>query len=538
MKPQAHLAWWWAVLALVGALAACQSNPKDPKTWVAKLNNDDPQVVADALDHLRQLDAKSALGPVEAALKSDDMGVRSEAAQALQAFGEKSAVKPLAAAVDIYSSASGADDANIHIAQALGALGDKAALPALTKMVEAARPLVRVAAVEALGKLGDPSSVEPLIRLVEDQSTPPLITKEAIIALGAMRAAPAVRALEEALVMERMGISFFPEASYALFQIGQPAAVALLKILNGEDKPYLKWADDNNRAAAGYLSKAAIIEADLDYTAAVPQIVKLMQWNDPNGDPGKTLLLRGEVASALGRLRATAAARPIAGQVNVEEANIRHQYAFALARIGDESVIPKLVDAAKNKTDTWGAREEAIEGLALLGGAREKPVLDALLKEETPDAAFKECMAEDTNESADVQKAHCQEAGKARQAFLTEELAVLLTGDECKKDPKCWIGKLADKREHVRERAAYTLGELGAPEAVDPLVVACKDKSLAVRHAAYIALAWLSYVPATKSELKAKAAALSAQYVAEKGHALTQIVNEDLKRDVWRLDHL
>ncbi len=529
-----------SAVLLAGALSACQpTDPKNPKTWIAQLDRKNPQVVQDAVHQLRLLDAKSAVQPVTGLLKRDNMDVRTEAAYALETFGDKAAVPALIAAVDLYSSAIGADMANAKIAEALGVLRDPRALPVLEKMAQAGRPLVRLAAVDALGTMGDRSSIQPFIRLVEDQSTPPLITKHAIIALGNLRAAEAVRALEEALVMERSGISFFVEASYALFQIGEPAAKGLMAILSGEDKPYLKWADDNNRQPAGYLSKAAIVLADIGYQPAVPQLIKLMSWSDPDDNDVYTMIVRGEAATALGRLRAKAAASVIASQVTIEEANIREKYAVALAHIGATNEVAKLEAAARNQKDSWSAREAAIVGVAMLGDAKAKPTLEAIIKEETPASVLKECLAEDSaNETAEMKQARCAKEQQRRPKLLADELATLMAGESCKSDVDCWLGKLKDKTPPVRERAAYTLGELGAAKAVDALVATCKDDKLPVRRAAYIALDWLSQDPAAKSELVAKRALLAQQLADEKGKAYTVVVNEDLKRVVWKLDQL
>lgn len=539
MRLRKHGAMLLAAILAASAISACEeTDPKKPATWIAQLDRKDPRKVQDAARELRKMKAKEAVQPLIGLLKHDEMNVRTEAAYALEEIGDPAAVSALIDAVDLATTAKASDQANSKIAEALGVLGDKAATSTLQKMVGASQPLVRLAAVDALARLKDPASVPTLMKLVEDESTPPLITKHAIMALGEEKAADAVPALEKAMVMERQGVSFYPEASFALFQIGEPAAKGLLGILDGSDKPYLKWAEGRNRLPAGYLSKSAVILADIGSKAAIPGLVKLMAWKDPADNEAYTLLVHGQAGEALGRLRAREGAAALGSQVGVSEANIRGQFAMALAHVGDKAQLPRLEAAAKNPKDTWGARQEAVNGLSLLGDAKNKATLDALVKSEAPDAAVKHCVAEETAESDEMKAVRCERERTVRPQFLADALAALMAGDACKDDVDCWVGKLKDKTSRVRERAAYTLGMLQNAKAVDPLVAACKDNELSVRRAAYIGLDWMSQVPDARAALVARRDALAQQLDEEHGKAFTVIVNEDLKRVVWKLKQL
>ena len=72
---------------------------------------------------------------------------------------------------------------------------------------------------------------QQLIQLATDESLEPLVNKKAIEALGALADARAVPALMRMLTRERRGISFYAESSFSLFQVGPPAADALLSAL-------------------------------------------------------------------------------------------------------------------------------------------------------------------------------------------------------------------------------------------------------------------------------------------------------------------
>lgn len=524
--------------AMVTGAACTETDPTKPATWIARLDRTNAKDVADAARELRKMRAKEAVPALVPLLKHEDANVRDEAAYALLEIGDASAVQPLIDAVDLNSRIKGIGRANMRIAEALGELGDKAAVPALLKMTSARDDLVRLSAVGALGKLKDPNSISTLVRFVDDEHAPPLITKKAIEALGTMRAADSVPSLLRALVLERKGVSFYLESSYALFQIGQPAVKPLIELAADQNKEYAAWADESNRRAAGYLSKAAVVLSDLGAKEAVPTLVKLLTWEDPDGNPVFEMLVRGTAAEALGRLRAPEGAAGIAAQIDIDEANIREKYAYALAQIGDTRQLPRLAAAARK--GSWSARKSAITGLALLGDGKQKATLEAIIKQEAPEAAFKSCMSEPGSpmESQAAKTARCETQKVERPKFLQEELARLLSADECGTQAACWVGKLESDNARVRERAAYELGKLQDPSTLPALQKAARDEHLLARRAAYIALDWFAVNPATKSAAKAAYEPLFKQLEEEEGRAHTKVVNEDLRRVVWKLGQI
>jgi HEAT repeat protein len=521
------------------ALGGCEDNdPKKPGVWIGKLGGKNAKEVIDAARELRRMRAKEAAQPLVPLLRHEDPLVREEAAYALLELGDPAAVQPLIDAVELASNAKGIGRANSKIAEALGVLGDRKATPTLLKMTETKDAFVKLAAVTALGRLADPAGVPALIRLVENESTEPLVTKRAIIALGELKAVQSLPSLAKALVMERAGVSFFVESSYAMFQIGNPAALALSAIMDGTDKPYLAWAEERRRDPAGYLSKAAVVLGDLGDPAAIPSLVKLMKWEHPAGNDVFRMLVVSKAAEALGRLRAREGAAAITAQLSIEEANIREIFAVALAHIGDPAALPKLEAAAKK--GSWTARQAALTGLALLGNGKNRAVFDAATKAEQPADAVKHCLAEEGSpaETDEMKAARCEKERTNRPKFLAEELARLLVADECKADLACWSGKLKDPNVRVRERAAYELGKLKDPAAIPALVTACRDTELPSRRAAYIALDWFARNDAARDALLKARDPLATQLDEEKDRAHTIVVNEDLKRVVWKLRQL
>lgn len=529
----------FVAIGVLSVAGCAETDPAKPATWLAKLGDKDKRVVIDAIDHLGKLKATEAVPQLIAQLKSDNGSIREEAAGALGEIGDKQAVSALADAMDLATSDKAMLRANYKIADAFGALGDKAATPTLLKMLRAHDELLRVHAVQALDKLLDPKATADLAELVTNDRTPMLVVKHAVITLGDMRAVEAVPALAKALVIERNGASVFPEASYALFQIGSPAVPTLTGLLDGTDTAYFAWAEALNRKPAGPVSKAAIVLADIADPSSIPSLVKALNWKDPEDNSSFTALVHGKVAEALGRLRAKAAAAPLANSLAaMDEANMRALYAQALAHIADPIALPKMEAAIKNVKDSWTDRQETITGMALLGDAKQKATLDGVQKVETTEKIMKECTGIETSDTPEAKQVKCKKLADDRVQFISDEIARLLAGDACKQDLACWSGKLKDPAPKVRERAAYELGKLGTAASVEPLLSATKDDKMFVRHAVYIALDWLTSQEAAKSALKAKVSVLAKQYDDEKSSVLTEIVNEDLKRVIWKIQHI
>ena len=526
-------------LALAAALSlfACKvSDPNDPQTFLKQLEDNDPRVRVKAVQELRRLKAKSAAPQIAAQLK--DPLVKEDAALALQDLGGPSEVQPLLDAVDTTVGA-GSDQAtrvanrtNAKIAEALGNIGDPRAAPALLRLARASDDYVRLSAVQALGLVHDKAAVPELSRIVDDPAAPPLLIKKAIVALGQLGDPAAIPALEHGLVLERQGVSFLPESSFALFLIGAPAVEPLMKIAQDQDPAYLAWAKENNRAPAGTYAKAALVLGDLEDPRAIPVLLAKLKYIDPDPVPGTSRLLTNLVrmfaASALGRLRAQEAAAPVLALVSTRDAqdeDITSFAAEALVWIGDRPQARELMKKAQTgvlKLRLIISQSAALFGEPILG----KEILGLALREsKAPQASCVKQLTELTMPGFDPKTA-CDllatQFGELSQPFEAARV--------CASDAPCWLPKLSDKDPVVRARAAYELGRLGAPEAVAPLVKALSEEQLLVREAATRALDWLAAVPAAKSALQAAAPQIAAQVQAEQGKVQYQKVNEDLRR--------
>ena len=159
--------------------------------------------------------------------------------------------------------------------------------------------------MEALGRVKAKEAVPELAHVVDDPAAPPVLIKRAIDALGRIGDPAAIPALARGLVIERQGVSFLHESSFALFLIGEPAVGPLVKIAQDQDPAYLAWAKENNLPAAGTYARVALVLGDLGDARAIPALVAKLKYVDPDPVPGTSRLLSNLVrmfaVNALGR---------------------------------------------------------------------------------------------------------------------------------------------------------------------------------------------------------------------------------------------
>ena len=532
-------------LLLAFSLLACKAaDPNDPQAWIKQLADADPKARVKAVQELRRLKARQAAPQVAALLK--DRLVKEDAALALQDIGGPGEVPALLEAVDTTVGA-GSDQAtrvanrtNAKIAEALGNIGDPKAGATLLRLARANDDYVRLAAVQALGDVHDKTAVPELSRIVDDPAAPPLLIKKAVVSLGEIGDPAAIPALIHGLVIERQGVSFLPESSFALFLIGAPAVEPLMKIAQDQDAAYVAWAKENNRAPAGTYAKAALVLGDLEDPRAIPVLLAKLKYTDPDPIPATSHLLSNLVrqfaANALGRLRAKDAAAPIQALVSTRDPideELTNFSAEALVWIGDRAQARELMKKAQ--TGLLKLRLPVAQSAALFGEpALGKDILALALKEsKQPQSSCAKQLTDLTMPGFDPKTACDLLATQFGELSKPFEAARV-----CASDVPCWLPKLTDQDPVVRARAAYELGRSGAPEAVAKLVPALKEEQLLVRMAATRALDWLTAVPAARDALKAAAPAVKAQLDSEQGKVQFVKVNEDLKRLAVKLSRL
>jgi HEAT repeat protein len=503
-----------AFVVACALLAAC-GNPSDPEGWAkraASRTRMDEKL--QALGEVRKApgDRKAAVPALVEVLKQAPRA-RAQAALALGEIGDPAAVQPLVAAIDGTSRDRDVLDANRFIADALGALRAREAVPALQSLAGSPDGYVQVAAVDALGRIGDPAAVDTLVSMVENPQVEPFTARKALLALGRIgdkRAGPAVLRM---LFEERPGVSFFPEAAFAVSQIGRPMAPALLAVLEGKDATLAAWAKGRGVVPGALYAKSAQLLGDVGGPEVVPALLGKLAYRDT--DPGVEMYVRVLAAESLGRLRAKEAVKALGEQlVREKDPNVRDRLCDALVRIGDPAALPALKAAAG--AGSWDLREGPLTAVSRLGSPAERPFVDG--------AREREC-------------------GKACappvQAAYAGMLARLDAAKACG-DAACWTGKLADASAAVRDRAALELGRSGGASCAgalgDAIVRQVSDPAeLAARYHAVLALGWIAAREQLGAAGEPIAAKLEAMIAADRGRTLTAGVNEDALRLETRL---
>jgi len=532
-------------LALSLALFACKpGDASNPRTWIPRLEDKDAKVRIQAIQELRKLKAKEA-APQIAALLTDPL-VKEEAALALEDLGGPEQVDALLGAVDTTVGA-GSDTlaratnrSNTRVAEALGNIGDPRAAPALLRLSRASDENLRVAAVEALGKVKAKEAIPELSHIVDDAGAPPLLIKRAIVALGQIADPSAIPALAHGLVIERQGVSFLPESSFALLLIGEPAVEPLLRIAQDQDPAYLAWAKEANRAPAGTYAKTALVLGDLEDKRAIPVLLAKLKYLDPDPLPGTSRLLsnlvRSSAAGALGKIRAAQAAPLLQSLVSTasdQDDEVVTAAAEALVWIGDRAQAGQLMKKAQ--AGVLDLRLAVAQSASLFGDpGLEKEVSGMAAREAKGSQPTCHRQLLDLNLPADDPQKAC-EALAAQFGSLSRPLEAART---CTNDARCWLAHLKDREALVRARAAYELGRAQSADAVRDLAQILGDEQMVVRTAATRALDWLASAPAAQPALKGVVPQLAAQLAKEQGRAQYIKADEELRRLHLKLSRL
>jgi HEAT repeat protein len=507
-------------------LVSCKSDPTTPEHWEKRISNSkNKKDKIKAVEELRSKFMSPAMLPVltKAIAGEKSAEVKGAIARVLGETKNAEAVSALVDAIDPASTENDAKAMNKEIANALGNIGDKKALPALTRLLKSKDNYTVIAAIEAVDDMKAAEAFEQIHEIANDDAIEPFITKKAIVALGNMGDARAVPSLIKLMFREPKGrgISFYMEASYALYQLGTPAADALVPVVQMKDKELIDWASKNNVKDVALFAKSTQVLGDLHEMRSEKELIGFLNFKSDFDDI--KLIMRMRAADALGRMRSKEAAKVIAPMLEENDSNARKEYVWSLARIGNKEIIKALVDSASK--GVWDAREESMRGIAMLG--------------EDPTAFDKLSEAE-----VKMNEAECKEYGEdipdckevpARLKKHTDKIALFkkrtVAAAECKSDSNCWAKKLDDADEGTKERAAYEVGRSGNAALIGELMKRLTERNLDTRLAIIQGADWL--VHDSKEALAASKASLPAllkQIADEKGKTDFIKVNEDLRR--------
>ncbi len=520
--------------AVVLSLSACKGDPSSAEYWdkalsSAKKSKERVRVVAD-LRESKKLNP-SFLPMLQKHFQEDKQAeVKSSIARVLGEMKDPSSVQPLIDGIDLGSTDSAANGMNKEITSALAAIGDPRANPTLMRLLKARDNYTKIEAINALGSGHAKEAVGPLMEIAGDEAGEPFISKKAIQALGEIGDPLAVPILVKTMFKERRGVSFYVESSFALFQIGKPAADALLPALKGEDKELGVWAKANNVIEPALWAKSAQVLGDLHDARAEKALLQRLGYESDFLDV--KLFVRMRMADALGNLRSKEAVKPLVAMLGEEEASARQEYARALARIGNHEAVPALLKAGSS--GSWDAREPSIAAAAMLATEADLPAFEKLSKDEEG-LTTAECK---DNENYAGCKAPA-ELTKKHVASLAALQKRVEAAKECKTDGACWAKKLDDADAGVRERAAYELGRSNQAERLQPLLSHLTEPNLDARQAIIHATYWL-IDDNQQAAAKAKEASvvLDKQLGEEKNKTEFVKVNEDLRRLAVKLKRM
>ena len=516
------------LMSLALVLSSCKTDPSLPETWEKRIaGTKNTKEKLKAIEELREKHMSPAMVPMLEKRLEDEKKpeVRGVIARVLGEAKQASSGDALVNAIDPAASDSDAKTMNKEIALALGKLNDPRGAAALIKLLKTKDNYTVVAAIESLGDLKSKESFDALYAIATDDAIEPFITKKAIMALGDLGDPRAVPGLVRAMFKERRGVSFYGESSFALYQLGQPAADALVPVVEGKDKELIDWASKNNVKEVALLAKGVQVIGDLHDRRAEKAIVAYLNYKSEFEDI--KLIMRMRAADALGRMRSKEGVKPLAALLDEEEPNARKEYVWSLARIGGKDAVSKLIETAGK--GPWGAREESMRGVAMLGddaavfdkfSAAEQKLFEAECKE---DPEFEDCKDIPGN------------VKKHQEKILTYKNRAAAAG-QCKADGACWAKQLDAKDEGTRERAAYEIGRSGNAALIDELMKRMPEKNLDTRLAIIQGADWL--IDDSKDAMataRKGLPALEKQVSDERGKTEFVKVNEDLRRLLTKL---
>lgn len=203
--------------------------------------------------------------------------------------------------------------------------------------------------------------------------------------------------------------------------------------------------------------------------------------------------IRQAAAQALGEIGDRRAVEPLITVLNdtdwekrVENLPVRCAAATALGQIGDPGAIESLSEALCDSE--YEVRDPAADALIAIGGPATVEAVISVLKSHrlvNKDNLIRVLCATGKS-SLDSITALLDEGNDTDSRHIAAYVLGEI-GDPRAVDPL--IKTLKDKTEHVRTRAAHSLGQIGDPRAVDPLIVALTDNWRDMRKAAAEALA-------------------------------------------------
>jgi HEAT repeat protein len=424
------------LIAVSAAMVGCVSDPRDPNTWIKKL--DSPVDQKDAVRELVRLKDPAAVDPLITFYKKNH---DPEVLKAIATFKDKRQVPVMIDSLD-YTDES--FDNAATAAAALGDTPDPSAVDPLVKVLQ--KPLsiktraniVKQSAMESLAKIHDPKATAAIAKVLEtpadDQDF--YLNQRAAVELGNMGDAAGAPALIRGLFMTGRGANIYSQCRVSLLQIGKAAVQPLMDAHEHKNAALEADAKKYEFRPGVIEQKTALVLGDLRAKESTPMMVAELK-KPQKGDNHTGALY------ALGMIADPATTKDMTGVLTdaKRDFKVRISAAEALNFAGDPTSLPTLLqvaktgDVVKDKEKYPDVRLASAMTYARLGGPAEA-------------AAFAPVAA---GEKAAIEE-------------FKEDVERLDVAKKCGKDVTCYATVLAsDPKLTHQEKAAFMLARMGKP---------------------------------------------------------------------------
>ena len=463
---------------------ACATEPEDPNDkLLSDLIAQDDKRRAKAAEGLRKISFQlpkmdGAKEQVFASFKIDGSHRGTLAMVMARAWGESVIPELLAGLrkeglVPVTSGEKQANSANRSIGTALKEMAEKQGVKLGDGVSEAVAPYANsgdiqtaLTFIELLGVAQSKRGTQDLLDMIADSDNN-FIVKNCVIALGNIRDPKGIDVLLEHMFRERMGVSFYAESSFALFQHGgvQGLKEKLDAAFDGKNAKVNEMMKGSKacQGATGtcYVIQAKVAEVMSDVGLTDDQIIKL---NKVATGKAVNQQLVTKIIEALGRTGRAKAVPEIMKHKN--NLTVREFVGRAIARIGDRKAALALAKQGNHRNFLVDAKKMGY-------GA------DAAAKSELEIRRFtleNASRAGDAKVTAELEKQAKAEKVPKIRAMIEQQLKRSTVYNKCKDDLACYRGLLSSDEPLIREKAAYELAFAKDAASIDDLVRTISSK--------------------------------------------------------------
>ncbi|MDE0881970.1 MAG: HEAT repeat domain-containing protein [Myxococcota bacterium] len=445
--------------------SACTTTPDDPnEQMLADLASEDAKVRVAAAEGLRKvsLQLRKMEGAREKVLTSfaGDGSHRGTLAMVMgRAFGEEIVPELLKGLrieglVPVTSSEKEANNANRSIGTALQELainhgiklGDGVS-ESVARYANSGDIQTALTFIELLGLTGSKRGTGDLLEMIADSDNN-FIVKNCVIALGNIRDPAALDTLIEHMFRERMGVSFYAEASFALFQHGgvEGLQAKLETAFAGKNEKVNDMMKGSKACqdAKGvcYIIQAKVAEVMSDVGLSDAQVVSL---NKIALSKGANQQLVTKIIEALGRTGSAKAVPEI--MKHKSNLTVREFVGRSIARIGDRKAALALAKQGSHRSFLADAKKMGY-------GAEAASKSELEIRRFTLENASR---AGDDKVTKEIEAQIKAEKVPKIRAMMEQQLKRSTVYDKCKADMGCYRKLLYSDEPMIREKAAYEI---------------------------------------------------------------------------------